>query len=223
MTNPLKSRLFRPLPRLLDTNERFSEVLFGLIMVLTFTGSLSVAEAGTTEVKTMLIGAIGCNVAWGLVDASMYLMAAYAEHNKNATAMRAVRESADPAAAHKQIADALPPIVASVMTKDDFESLRKRLTALDPPASPRLGSRDLLGAAAVFCWVLAATFPVLVPFLVVGDARAALRLSNAVAIVMLFAAGYGLARPAGASPWKFGLSLVFIGALLVAITMALGG
>ena len=31
--------------RVLQPNERISEVLFGLIMVLTFTGSLSVAEA----------------------------------------------------------------------------------------------------------------------------------------------------------------------------------
>jgi hypothetical protein len=36
-------------------------VLFGLIMVLTFTGTLSAASQGRTEVRTMLIGAIGCN------------------------------------------------------------------------------------------------------------------------------------------------------------------
>jgi hypothetical protein len=32
-------------------------------MVLTFTGSLSVAEAGREDVRTMLIGALGCNIA----------------------------------------------------------------------------------------------------------------------------------------------------------------
>ena len=32
--------------RVLDPIDRVSEVLFGLIMVLTFTGSLSIAEAG---------------------------------------------------------------------------------------------------------------------------------------------------------------------------------
>ena len=50
--------------RAIEPNERISEVLFGLIMVLTFTGSLSVADASRSEVRTMLIGAVGCNIAW---------------------------------------------------------------------------------------------------------------------------------------------------------------
>ncbi len=54
--------------RLLEPSERIAEVLFGLIMVLTFTGSLSVAEAGRDDVRTMLIGALGCNIAWGVID-----------------------------------------------------------------------------------------------------------------------------------------------------------
>jgi hypothetical protein len=33
-------------------------------MVLTFTGSLSVADAGRADVRAMLIGALGCNLAW---------------------------------------------------------------------------------------------------------------------------------------------------------------
>ena len=54
--------------RLLEPIDRVSEVLFGLIMVLTFTGSLSIAEAGHSEIRTMLIGALGCNLAWGVID-----------------------------------------------------------------------------------------------------------------------------------------------------------
>jgi len=50
--------------RALEPSERIAEVLFGLIMVLTFTGSLSIAEAGRDDIRAMLIGALGCNVAW---------------------------------------------------------------------------------------------------------------------------------------------------------------
>lgn len=62
-----KSPATTPSPgkRVLDPMERLSEVLFGLIMVLTFTGSLGAATAGREEIRTMLIGAIGCNLAWG--------------------------------------------------------------------------------------------------------------------------------------------------------------
>ena len=49
--------------RVLEPSERIAEVLFGLIMVLTFTGSLSVTEAARADIQAMLIGALGCNVA----------------------------------------------------------------------------------------------------------------------------------------------------------------
>ena len=61
--NPLE----RSSKRVLDPIDRISEVLFGLIMVLTFTGSLSVTEAGRESIRTMLIGALGCNLAWELL------------------------------------------------------------------------------------------------------------------------------------------------------------
>ena len=60
--------------RALEPGERIAEVLFGLIMVLSFTGSLSVADAGRDDVRTMLIGALGCNIAWGIIDGILYLM-----------------------------------------------------------------------------------------------------------------------------------------------------
>ena len=52
--------------RVLDPVARSSEVLFGLIMALTFTGTVSVATAGRDDVRTLVIGIIGCNIAWGL-------------------------------------------------------------------------------------------------------------------------------------------------------------
>jgi hypothetical protein len=68
-----------PSTRALDPIDRVSEVLFGLIMVLTFTGSLSVAEAGRAEVREMLVGALGCNIAWGIIDGLLYLMGSLAD------------------------------------------------------------------------------------------------------------------------------------------------
>jgi VIT1/CCC1 family predicted Fe2+/Mn2+ transporter len=50
----------------------------------------------------------------------------------------------------------------------------------------------------------------------------AMRVSNAIAIV-LFLAGLAYGRATGMSPWRVGLSMVAMGALLVVITIALGG
>src|SRR6187399_2920455 len=86
--------------RVLEPYERISEVLFGLIMVLTFTGSLSVAEAGRGEVRTMLIGALGCNLAWGIIDGVLYLMGCLAEKGRGIRALGAVQRAATPAEAY---------------------------------------------------------------------------------------------------------------------------
>ena len=94
--------------RYLDPTDRLGEVLFGLIMVLTFTGSLSVAEGGSESVRTMLIGALGCNLAWGIIDGIFFLMGCLSEQAKGMRAWRAARTAADPEAAHRVIASELP-------------------------------------------------------------------------------------------------------------------
>jgi len=93
----------------LTTVDRVSEVMFGLIMALTFTGSLSVATADRNEVRDMLIGALGCNIAWGLVDAVMHLMAVLTERGRNLAIFNEVRSTSDPARARELIVEAMPP------------------------------------------------------------------------------------------------------------------
>ena len=210
--------------RVLAPIERFSEILFGLIMVLTFTGSLSAATSGRTEVRTMLLGALGCNLAWGIIDAIFYLMGTLADRGHAIAALRRLRATADPAKAHALIADELPAGVASVMRPEELETLRQRLTALpEPPARVPFHADDFRGALSVFLLVFLSTFPVALPFLVMSDAMRALRISNAIAIALLFLGGYNLAKYSGSRPWRLGLVMVGIGGALVALTIAVGG
>ena len=210
--------------RVLEPNERIAEVLFGLIMVLTFTGSLSVAEADRAEVRTMLIGALGCNLAWGIIDAVLYLMGSLSEKGTGLLTFRAVRNATDPNHAQRLIADALPSMVASVLQPAELETMHHRLKQLpEPPARARLHKDDWSGALSVFLLVFASTFPVAIPFIVMDDAGPALRVSNAIAIVLLFILGYAFGRVAAHNPWVMGISMVVLGTILVGITMALGG
>ena len=185
--------------------ERISEVLFGLIMVLTFTCSFSVAGAGRREVHKMLLGALGCDLAWGIIDAGFELMSGLSEKGHGIVALRAVRHTADPAAAHRVIAGALPPLLASILPETEFEVMRQKLAQLpEPPPYPRLDKDDCLAAADVFLLVFLSTFPVVIPFVFIGGARLALRVSKAVAIAMLFIAGYAFGRYSGFRPWRVG-------------------
>lgn len=210
--------------RLLDPVARTSEIFFGLIMALTFTTTFSAATAGREEVRTLLVGAIGCNIAWGLVDAVMYLMSSLTERGHGLLTIRAVQRADRPEAAYQVITDAIPPVLASILTRDDFEKVRQGLLGMDDlPPSPALTREDWLGAVAVFLLVFLSTFPVVIPFLVFQDATVALRMSNLVALIMLFATGYRLASHGGHHPWRAGFSAVLLGVVLVAIAIALGG
>jgi hypothetical protein len=209
--------------RILEPMDRISEVLFGLIMALTFTLTLGVVTADSIQVRTMLLAALGCNLAWGIIDAGVFLMARFNERGRNAMKLRAARDATDIRGAHRAIADALPPLLASLLPAAQLETMRQRLVQLPEPERPRLTKRDGLGAAAICLLSFVSTFPIVIPFILIGDARLALRISNAVAIGMLFVCGYAFGRCAGFRPWATGLLMVAVGAARVGIAIALGG
>jgi hypothetical protein len=203
--------------------DRISEVLFGLIMALTFTSTLGVVTADDIHVRTMLVAALGCNLAWGIIDGGVYLMARLNERGRNLIKWRAVRKAADANAAHRIIADALPPVLASVLLPDQLESIRQRMYRLPEPARPGLMKRDWLGALGICLLSFLSTFPIVIPFLFIGDTRLGLRVSNVVAIAMLFLCGYLFGHCAGLRPVAMGLAMVAIGSALVGVAIALGG
>ena len=210
--------------RILDPVERMSEVLFGLIMALTFTGTISAASSGNGEIREILIGAVGCNVAWGLVDAVMYLLNTLTHRARALALTRRVRDAADATGARGVIADALPEVLAKVVRPEELERLRQGVAQMkDLPARARLGGRDYLGALGVFLLVAASTFPLVIPFLVMHDPVRALRFSHATGLVLLFLVGHTLGRYSGLGGWRMGLSMIGIGVVLVALTIALGG
>lgn len=214
----------RSTKRPLEPVDRVSEVLFGLIMVLTFTGSLSLTDSGREDVRLMLIGALGCNLAWGIIDAILYLMGCMAEKGKALLTFKTVRATTDPYQAQRLIADALPSVIASVVEPAELETIHQRIKKLpEPPARLRLGKDDWLGALGVCLIVFMSTFPVAIPFIVMTEIGPAMRTSNAVAVVLLFLTGFAFGRMTGRRAWAWGGAMVVLGSLLVGITMALGG
>jgi hypothetical protein len=207
----------------LDPVSRATELLFGLIMVLTFTASLNAAEAGQVEVRLMLIGALGCNLAWGLIDAAMYLISTRGEQALAGRQFDRIRAAETPEAVRTAISEALPPGIAPALNAADFDRIRAHLMSLPhPPLAPRLGPPDYLAALSVFLLVFLGTLPVVLPFVFLDDPEIALPLSHGVAITLLFMTGWTLGRHWG-QPWRVGLSMVGVGLVLVAVALALGG
>jgi hypothetical protein len=204
--------------------ERWSEILFGLIMTLSLTGTMSVAATGREDVVTMMIGILGCNLAWGVIDGILYMLGSVSERGRNLRLYKFIRETRDPEAANRVLAEALPPIVASTMTPAERETLRQRLINLpDPPERVKWTLDDVKAAAAVCLLVFASCFPLIVPFIFIKDPYLALRISNVIALISLFIGGYLLARYSGFNKVRTGFGMMILGVILVAITIQLGG
>jgi len=212
------------LRRVLDPIDRISEGWFGLIIVLTFTCSMSVKDSGHQGVMKMVLGALGCNVAWGILDAFMHLETCFTQRARNLSLQRALHRNPDPELARQTIADAMPPEIVSVMSAQDLDSVRTRLMSLpEVDGRPRITASEWLEGLAVFLAVFLSTFPVAVPFLFIANPKVAMRVSNGIALLMLFLAGYGFGSYAHYRPWRMGFWMALFGVVLVAITVYLGG
>ena len=208
----------------LDPATRLGEVLFGLIMVVSITGSLHVASAGQEEVRTMLIAALGCNLAWGIVDAVMYVMNDVLERNRAHSDLRRLQAAKTDAEADGILGSRLSDDFSGALEPGDLDALRRRLRALPPPPD-RVGvtGRNVTEALAVFLLVFCSTFPAAAPFLFFSEPALALRVSHGVVLVMMFVAGLVVARYAGLPPLRTGLLIAAIGVALVVLTILLGG
>jgi hypothetical protein len=209
--------------RILDPLDRTSEVLFGLIMVMTFTGAIRVADSGEGEIRELLVGAVSCSVAWGLVDAVMYVMSNFMRRARGLALLRAIRDS-HPVLARKLVREGMNPFLTTVLTEDDERLLIERLEAVrSPERHVRITGADLIGGVGVFLLVFLSTLPVVMPFGLISRPVFAWHTSNAIALAMLFLLGWSLGRYAGRSGARVGVGMMLLGGALVVIAIALGG
>ena len=209
--------------RPLDPIDRIAEVIFGLVMVLTFTGTLRVVESGRQQVREMLVAALGCSVAWGFVDAVMYALTSVLDRARRFAVIHGIR-AASPGEARRLLRAALPEGIAAVTDEADLDRMAARVHALPGiPLYPGLTWHDVAGGLACFVLTVLATLPPALPFLLVEDVGRALAISNAVTVASLFLAGWSLGRATGVRAWLLALGMVLLGGALVVVTIALGG
>jgi hypothetical protein len=208
----------------LDPIDRISEVLFGLIMVLTFTGSISVASDGRAEISELLWAALGCNLAWGIIDAVFYLMGTIFSRGHGLSVLRKLKIAEDQEISRNLLKDELPLFMSAILKPEEVDSLSERLVKLDClPRKKIISSIDLRAAVLIFLLVFVCTFPVALPFAVFQNTSLALRISNGIALVILFFGGVSVGKYADFKPYWTGTLIMVLGIILVGITMALGG
>jgi hypothetical protein len=214
--------------RHLDPASSLGEVLFGLIMTLTFTlgAGIIIEEEGREGARQLLIAVIGCNIAWGVIDGALYLVGQLFDRGRLQRVGRAVREAPDERAAVALVAGELGELLEDVTNEAERNALYTRVAAnvrTRPPKANPVTKADWMGAFTSFWLVVLTSVPAAIPFLLFDDARFALRVSNAILLAILFITGYWWARYTLGKPWLVGLLFLLGGIVLVAVAILLGG
>jgi hypothetical protein len=213
----------------LDPGSVMGELLFGLIMTLTFTlgAGLVIEEEGRAGAREMLIGILGCNLAWGIIDGVLYVLGQLFERGRLRRLVSSARASGSDDTGRALIADELDPLLVPVTPEGVRHELYATMLAgarSNELAPNRVQRDDLMGGLAAGLLVFACSFPAVLPFAVMDDPRLALRISNAILIALLFWVGHRMAQKhTMAQPWLTGLVFALLGVFLVAIAIPLGG
>ena len=208
---------------LLDPVDRLSEVMFGLLMTLTFTGTVAVTlgEGGTVE--GILLAALGCNIAWGIVDGVMYLLRTVTGRRRTIGLIGDLK-TGDTAERSDAVRDLFADSHSDKLTEDEAQAVARWVLRVSQGVEPVVLRReDFRAALLVFLLVVLSTLPPVVPFMVMEDVSAAMRVSNAIAVGMLVLIGWQLDQYIEHGSRLMRFLVPFIGVLLVATTIALGG
>jgi VIT1/CCC1 family predicted Fe2+/Mn2+ transporter len=215
--------------RYLDPAESLGEVLFGLIMVLTFTvGARIITEKSELDTRELIVAAVGCNIAWGIIDAVLFVLGNMFHRSRRARFLRALQSAGSEAEALAAIQEELGLEERPIAIRpEDRSRFYQSILAVASQATLARGGllqwRDFPAAIVVFILVSATALPGVIPFLLIKDSYLALRLSNLVLISLLFFIGYAWAHYTDAIPWRVGLTVVLLGVALVCVAIALGG
>ncbi|ANL52946.1 VIT1/CCC1 transporter family protein [Rhizobium phaseoli] len=214
--------------KIIDPGDALGEVLFGLIMALTLTvGSRLVFEEEGLDVHELIVATIGCNVAWGIIDAVLFVLGTTFYKSRRLRLFRQIKAAGNEFEALTVLANEFPIKEAPFSAKAaDTDALYRSLLTLTRRADPvkvSLSEGDLSAAIAVFLLVSATAIPAVLPFFLLEEAHLALRVSNLFLIMLLFVTGYAWAKFSGGRPLQAGMTMTCLGLLLVAIAIALGG
>ena len=215
------------LHRYLDPSDSLLEVLFGLIMSLTLTAGARLLPEGQNADATGLAAAlVGCNVAWGIIDAVFYLLGTRFNRKRRLQFVRRLRATTDEAQAFDAIREEFDLQGEPPMREEDraafYKSLLQMLRHAGTPRAHLLRD-DFVAGILIVILVSAMAIPAALPLLLLDDGYRALRVANTLQIALLFLVGYGWAHHSGASPWPTGLLIALLGVGLVLISVALGG
>lgn len=219
--------------RFLDPLDAAVELIYGVLIVMTFTMAVGALDLATlpeysakTEFQRLLLAAFGCAVAWGFIDAVVYLLICAAEHSRDAATLQEVRAATSAQDRMEIVAEALGDSLGALADEEDHDQIYSVLAANLAEADPVehwIESDDIRGAIAIFVIACLATIPVVIPLLFGRDPFWSMRIANGLSIAVLFATGYWWARQTNLKAVRTGLLVASLGVFVTLVAIPMGG
>ncbi len=212
----------------MDPGDALSEVMFGLIMSLTFTvGARFFLGGEEFDRGELIIGVVGCNIAWGIIDAVLIIVGTLFFRSQRARFYRSLRATPDREAGLAAVANHFgfedEPLALAAEERAKLYATILEIGRHTQPAPVRVTRSDLTAAALVFLLVTFAALPCVIPLLLIENEMVALRVSNAVQVVLLFLGAYRLGTYTDVSSLKVGFAVAILGFGMCVLAVFLGG
>lgn len=208
----------------LDPASRNIEVMFGIVMALSFTSAISITHGGHAQLFHFVWAIVGCNTAWGIIDGLTFIFSGIIERTRKERILKLIRSAGSKTKGITLAKQELQPLVAAIITQDQMEQLYDRLMSLPPlPKRSLFIGHELSGAFTIFLINFTATLPVALPFIFLEDPVQAKIVSDTISLTILFVCGYSTGKYAGIHPVYSGMSMILLGFCFLLVTQLLGG
>ncbi len=206
---------------LLSPSDRHSEILFGLIMVLTITGTVGL-ETGSR--KAVLSAGIGACIAWGIVDGIIYVYGNLLERGRIALAAQEASTCREEGCDLRKIKEELEDTIVDTLSEREKHEVAMHIKERLKPVENHTHAtkEDIQGGIAAGMLVFLSGIPVLLPFLFL-DGIWAMRLSSIIGFILLFAIGYRWGGYIGRSRFWTGITMMGVVMVITGVVIALGG
>lgn len=234
-TPPKETILSNVLGEFLDPIDALFTIFFSILFALLFTLSYGIliyhgvisssfASGYGQELFVTILGAV---TAWGIIDGVLYVLGEGLARRERYRLLQYVQTSDSEEEAATAIAYELDFILEPITSDEQRHALYHDIGAYLSQSEPQaigIQREDVVGAVATVLLSVVAVLPSLLPLLLLPDNTAlAIRISNVVSFIVIFAAGYSWGLHTDTNPWKIGLLLSSVCLAMVLVAMLLGG
>lgn len=232
---PKETLLGNVLGEFLDPLDALFTIFFSILFALLFTLSYGIliyrgalgSELSSRYGQELFFAILGAVTAWGIIDGVLYVLGEVFARRERYRLLHDIQASDSEAQAAAAIAAELDFILEPITSGEQRHALYHDILAYLSQAEPQavgIQRADVVGALATVLLSVAAVLPSLLPLLLMpGYLPQAIRLSNGVSFLVIFATGYSWGIHTGTNPWKTGLLLASVCLAMVLIAMLLGG